>query len=107
MTETSGHRFAPGANPMGNQVSKEPRERRLRRLAMRANRRGIKEMDIILGRYAGARLGAMDGPALALFDALLSENDHDLYQWVTGQGAAPDRFAALVDDIARLVLAEK
>ncbi len=103
MTDTSGHRFAPGANPMG----KEPREHRLRRLTMRANRRGIKEMDIILGRYAGARLGAMDGPALALFDAFLSENDHDLYQWVTGQGAAPDRFAALVDDIARLVLAEK
>lgn len=88
-------------------MSDEPRAHRLRRLSMRANRRGIKEMDIILGRYAAARLDAMDGPALDLFDALLSENDQDLYQWVTGQGSAPARFAALIDDIARIACAGK
>ncbi|MDZ7709020.1 MAG: succinate dehydrogenase assembly factor 2 [Roseovarius sp.] len=80
----------------------EPREDRLRRLTMRANRRGIKEMDIILGRYAGACLSAMDAGALDLFDALLSENDQDLYQWVTGQGTPPGRFAPLVADIAQV-----
>jgi antitoxin CptB len=82
-------------------VSEEAREHRLRRLEMRANRRGIKEMDIILGRYAGRRLRAMDAPALDLFDALLEENDQDLYQWVTGQSAAPERFAALIGDITQ------
>ncbi|MBE0454173.1 succinate dehydrogenase assembly factor 2 [Roseovarius autotrophicus] len=66
---------------------------------MRANRRGIKEMDIILGRYARARLETMDDPALDLFDALLSENDQDLYQWVTRQGPAPARFTTLIADI--------
>jgi antitoxin CptB len=80
----------------------EPREHRLRRLTMRANRRGIKEMDIILGRYAGAQLAMMDAGALDLFDALLSENDHDLYQWVTGQGTPPDRFAPMVAEIAQI-----
>lgn len=83
-------------------MSDEAREARLRRMEMRANRRGIKEMDIILGRYAEARLGVMDAPALDLFDALLSENDQDLYQWVTGQSTAPARFAALVGDITRV-----
>ena len=83
-------------------MSEEAREHRLRRLEMRANRRGIKEMDIILGRYAGMHLGAMDAPALDLFDALLEENDQDLYQWVTGQSAAPARFATLVEEITRV-----
>jgi antitoxin CptB len=88
-------------------VSDEPREHRLRRLSMRANRRGIKEMDIILGRYAGARLAMMDAGALDLFDALLSENDHDLYQWVTGQSAPPGHYAPLVADIAQVACSGK
>ena len=85
----------------------EAREHRLRRLTMRANRRGIKEMDIILGRYAGARLEHLDADALETFDALLSENDQDLYQWVTGQSVPPDRFAPLVADIAEVACGAK
>lgn len=73
---------------------------RLKRLAMRSARRGTKEMDIILGRYAEAHLAAMDAGGLDLYDALLDENDQDLYQWVTGQIAAPSRFAGLIGRIA-------
>jgi len=78
----------------------EARENRLKRLAMRSARRGTKEMDIILGRYAEAHLGAMSEPALDLYEALLEENDQDLYQWVTGQVAAPAGFAPLIELIA-------
>ncbi|GKY90220.1 succinate dehydrogenase assembly factor 2 [Sinisalibacter aestuarii] len=78
----------------------ETDETRLKRLAMRSSRRGIKEMDIILGRYAAARLAGMDGAALDSYEALLNENDHDLYQWVTGQVPAPAPFAALIAEIA-------
>lgn len=63
-------------------------------------RRGIKEMDLILAAYAADRLSQMDPDGLDLYDSLLSENDHDLYQWVTGQGAAPPRFAGLIADIS-------
>ena len=75
---------------------------RLKRLAMRSARRGTKEMDIILGRYAEARLAAMTGPELDLYEALLDENDQDLYQWVTGQATPPEPFAALIGKIAPL-----
>ncbi len=81
-------------------MTEELREDRLKRMTMRASRRGIKEMDIILGNYARDRLQTMDGAALDHFDALLWENDQDLYLWVSGQGPAPDRFHALVEDIA-------
>ena len=83
-------------------MSEEAHGTRLARMMMRANHRGIKEMDIILGRYAEARLDRMDAAALDLFDALLSENDQDLYQWVTGQSTPPARFSPLVDEIARV-----
>ena len=69
---------------------------------MRSMRRGIKEMDIILGRFADTGLHDLDEAGLGLYDALLSENDHDLYQWVTGHTAPPPRFADLIDRIARV-----
>lgn len=75
---------------------------RLKRLRMRSIRRGIREMDLILGRFAETALGDLSEDELQLYDALLSENDHDLYQWVTGQAAAPDRFADLIGRIARI-----
>lgn len=78
----------------------ETHEHRLKRLSMRAMRRGIKEMDIILSRYATARLTDMTSTDLDRFDALLSENDQDLYQWVTGQIAPPERYAGLMADIS-------
>lgn len=79
----------------------EPREIRIKRLAMRSMRRGIKEMDILLSGYADANLAEMDAEKMDLYDLLLRENDQDLYQWVTGQAPAPDRFHALVVEISR------
>ncbi|EDM71692.1 TPR repeat family protein [Roseobacter sp. AzwK-3b] len=83
-------------------MAEEDRDTRLRRLHMRSIRRGIKEMDIILTRYSEARLAALGPDQLDLYDRLLWENDQDLYQWVTGQVAAPVDYADLVADIARL-----
>ena len=74
----------------------DPTDARRKRLAIRAWRRGIKEMDLILGGYADAELEHMDEEQLALFEAVLGENDHDLFQWVTGQVAPPERFAPLM-----------
>lgn len=78
----------------------EPRDTRLRRLTMRSMRRGILEMDILLSRYARARLSALDADALDTYDALLEENDQDLYQWVSGQTPAPERYRTMIADIA-------
>lgn len=79
----------------------EDLEAQLKRMSMRSWRRGTKEMDLILGPFADTRLAGMERGALALYDALLGENDQDLYTWITGTVAPPERFAAVIDDIAR------
>lgn len=77
----------------------ETREHRIKRMQMRSMRRGIKEMDLILDRFARANLDAMNEAEMDVYDALLSENDHDIYQWVTGQVAAPEPYGALIAGI--------
>lgn len=81
----------------------EPQDVRLKRLTMRSMRRGIKEMDLILMRYAEARLAGMSAADLDTYEDLLNENDQDLYQWVTGQVAPPAHLSTMIDDIAALV----
>jgi antitoxin CptB len=68
---------------------------------MRSMRRGIKEMDIILSAYADATLESMSEAQIRLYDALLDENDQDLYSWVTGQTSAPENFQGLLSEIAQ------
>ncbi len=77
----------------------ESRETRIKRLRMRSMRRGIREMDIVLSAFADTRLTDMTAAELDAYDALLSENDHDLYLWVSGQAAPPAGFVALVSQI--------
>lgn len=78
----------------------EPKDVMLRRMMMRSMRRGTKEMDIILQGFAEAELAGLSDAELAVYDALLSENDHDLYAWITGQSPAPEQFSALISRIS-------
>lgn len=78
----------------------ETHESMIKRLHMRSMRRGIKEMDLILSAFAHAHLADMSATDLTLYDALLAENDHDLYGWVGGQFAVPAHYTGLIAKIA-------
>lgn len=82
-------------------MPEETREIRRKRLAMRSMRRGMKEMDILLIRFSDNHLASFGDDELDLYDDLLSENDQDLYQWVSGQADAPDRFAQMIFEIGK------
>lgn len=77
----------------------ETNEARLKRMAMRSWRRGMKEMDLILGPYADAHLAEMSEDRLIVFDKLLEENDQDLLPWVLGQHPAPAYLSDLILEI--------
>lgn len=90
------------------EITERP-EHRLKRLHMRSWRRGMKEMDLILGHFANESLADLSPEDLDLYERMLGENDQDLYLWVTaliGDGPAPDRgapavLAPMLDRIAR------
>ncbi len=77
----------------------ESREIRLKRLGLRAMRRGTKEMDLVLGKYARDHLAGMDEAALDHFERFMEEGDNDLWSWITGQASAPAQYGALIADI--------
>jgi len=77
----------------------ELHDHKIKRLKMRSMRRGIKEMDLILSHFAQGALDQMTEEELVKYELLLTENDHDLYSWVTGTAVAPAEFAPLIAQI--------
>lgn len=78
-----------------------PAEARLKRIRIRAWRRGMKEMDLILGGFTDRHLDTLSGTELDALESLMEENDQDLYRWVTGQGDVPPAHADLITRLAR------
>ncbi|WP_296474693.1 succinate dehydrogenase assembly factor 2 [Roseinatronobacter sp.] len=76
-------------------------EARLKKLRMRSWRRGMKEMDLILGPYADAHIAQLSTDELDAYERLLDENDQDLYLWVTGAKTRPERLMPMLGQIAR------
>lgn len=77
----------------------ETPEDRLKRMTMRSWRRGIKEMDMILGPWADLHLAGLDPETLDLYDRLLHENDQDIYPWITGLNPMPEVYEGLLGEI--------
>ncbi|WP_417491653.1 succinate dehydrogenase assembly factor 2 [Maricaulis sp.] len=76
----------------------ETLENRRKKLRIRAWRRGFKEADLILGRYADQMLEAMSESDVADFDRLLDQLDADIYSWVIGTAPTPSEFDTPVMD---------
>lgn len=55
---------------------------RRRRAVYRANHRGTKEMDWLLGRFGEANVDTMPEPDLAQFERLIALPDPDLQSWI-------------------------
>jgi antitoxin CptB len=74
-------------------------EARLRRLRMRCWRRGTREMDLLMGPFADAALPALDAARLEDLERLLSENDQELFHWISGQCSIPLEHEEMVSRI--------
>ena len=73
---------------------------RQRRARWRAWHRGMQEMDIILGRFADARVPAMDDAELSAFEQVLAIEDTDLYGWLVKGLTVPEQHrSAMLDDV--------
>lgn len=60
-----------------------------KKLLFRAWHRGIREMDLILGRYSDTHIVGMSAEELEEFALLLEVFDRDLIQWFTSEVETP------------------
>jgi len=73
---------------------------RRKRLMFRSRHMGTAENDILFGGFAERYLADLSEAQLERYEALLEENDIDLFNWVTGKEKAP---AALDHDVMALL----
>lgn len=62
---------------------------RKRKLRFRAWRRGFREMDLIMGRFADKYIAKFEPAQLDEFESLLNAPDWDVYAWVLGKSEIP------------------
>ncbi len=75
---------------MPTTISSDGLEPRRKRALYQAWHRGTKEMDILLGEFADARIAHLSETDLLEFEVLLNEKDQDLFSWIVGSVTTPD-----------------
>ena len=53
-------------------------------------RRGLLELDLVLGAFAGETLEHLSAAELAQFARLLDASDNDLWDWVSARSEPPE-----------------
>ncbi len=74
-------------------------EIRRKRLKIRAWRRGIKEMDLLIGGYADAHLQDMTTAELDEFETFMAEHDQDLLAYATSQKTIPAELKSMMNKL--------
>ena len=72
-----------------NEPTAESRETRLRRLVYQSSYTGMKETDLLLGRFAKLHLHGLTDEELGQYEALLDAGDDRIYAWVVAGEPTP------------------
>lgn len=70
----------------------DPLDVRVKRLRFRSWHRGLREMDLLLGRFADRYLDRFDKSQLDQYETLLEAADVDIYNWIAGRSPTPPSF---------------
>ncbi|MGO4405435.1 succinate dehydrogenase assembly factor 2 [Bosea sp. RAF48] len=65
---------------------------RRRKILFRAWHRGMREMDLIMGRFADDAIAGFSEAELDEFERLIEVLDRDLLSWVTGEAPVPENY---------------
>jgi antitoxin CptB len=80
----------------GTTRSSDGLDPRRRKLKFRSWHRGIREMDLIMGRFADACIDGLNDAELDDLERLMDVPDPEIYAWITGESAPPDDFNTAV-----------
>ena len=61
-------------------------------MLFRAWHRGMREMDILMGQFADAKLAVLEDSELDDFETLMDAPDPEIFKWMTGAAPTPPDF---------------
>ena len=76
----------------GTTRSSDGLDERRRRLLYRAWHRGMREADLITGRFADETIDQLGDDEIAEFERMLEVPDRELLAWITGEAVVPARY---------------
>ena len=76
----------------GTTRSSEGLDVRRKRLLFRSWHRGMREMDLILGSFADARIASLNEAEIDQYELLLEIPDTELLPWFTGERPVAEGF---------------
>lgn len=65
---------------------------RRRKILFRSWHRGMREMDLIMGRFADQEIGNMTEGDLDEFERLIEVPDRDLFSWIVSGTEVPENY---------------
>jgi antitoxin CptB len=73
----------------GTQISSAGLDARRRRALFRSWHRGMREMDILMGRFADGHIAGLSEAELDDYEVLMEAQDRDIFGWLTGEMDIP------------------
>ncbi|MCI0601225.1 MAG: succinate dehydrogenase assembly factor 2 [Beijerinckiaceae bacterium] len=65
---------------------------RHKRILFRSWHRGMREVDLLLGRFADAKIASLCESELDDYERLLEAQDRDIFSWLTGEAKIPSSY---------------
>jgi antitoxin CptB len=84
--------FGVGVHMTGTSRSSDGLDARRRKLLYRAWHRGMRETDLIMGRFADASIEQLAAAELVEFEQLMEVPDRELLAWITGEADVPPNY---------------
>ena len=79
----------------------------IKRLKIQSWRRGMKEMDLILGNFIDNNSHLLTSDDISKYDLLLLEDDQEIFSWFSNQVEVPKDFKDIISKITNSIEAQK
>ena len=73
---------------------------RLQRIRFRSQHLGMRELDLLLGKYAEEHLQNLNAEQLDVYEGFLEKENPDIYNWITGGEPVPEKYVFIVKELA-------
>ena len=80
------------------------REKKLKRLKIQSWRRGMKEVDLLLGGFVDQNINSLSDKDIKCYEQLLLQDDQLIYFWISKPSECPKNFISITKKISQFAI---